>query len=52
MTGLDALYIVFFRVDNVEFTLIAAVDDVSDDGTTGLVDIIGAANHDDTPWIE
>ena len=52
VTGLDALYVVFLRVDNPKFTLIAPVDDVSDDRTTGLMDIIGAANHDDTPWIQ
>ena len=52
MTGLDALHVVFLRVDNTEFTLKAPVDDVSDDRTTGLMDIIGAANHDDTPWIQ
>ena len=52
VTGLDALYVVFFRVDDSEFTLIPAVDDVSDDCTTGLMYIIGAANHDDTPRIQ
>ena len=52
VTGFDTLHVVFLRVDDVEFSLITAIDDVSDDCTTRLVHIIRAANHDDTPWIE
>ena len=52
VTGLDALYLIFLRIDDVKFTLITTVDDVSHNRTTRFMYIVGAANHDDTPWIK
>ena len=52
VTGLDALHLVFFRVDDTKFTFESAVDDVPHNGTTRLMYIVGAAYYDDTPWVE
>ena len=52
MKGFDALDVVLFGVDDTEFTLIVSVNQISYDGATGLVDIVGAADNDDALRLE
>ena len=45
--GFYALYLVFFRVDDAQCTLILPVDKVAYNGASGLVHIVGTTdNHD------
>ena len=45
--GLDALYLVFLGIHDVQGTLEASTDNIAHNGTTWLVHIVRAANDDD-----
>ena len=48
---LDTLHFIFLGVDDIQAAAEAAVDDITHNGTTGLMHVVGAANDDDAPWI-
>ena len=51
MEGLDALHLVFLGVHDMQFTTETAMDDITYNRPTGLVYVVGAANHNDAPGI-
>ena len=48
---LDALHLVLLGVDDAQRAHIATLYEVAHDGSTGLVDVVGAADDDDAPWV-
>ena len=52
MEDTDALHLVFFRVHDTQFALIATAEQIAHDGTSGLVGVVGAADDDDALWVE
>ena len=51
MVCLDSLHFLFFGVHDVQVTIVATVFDVTYNSAARLVYVVGAANHDDAPWI-
>ena len=49
---LDALHLVFLGVDDAQCALIAALYYIANDGSPGLVYVVGAANDDDGLGVE
>ena len=49
--GLDALHLVFLGIHYIQGACEAAVLDITHNGTTGLVHVVGATDNDDAPWI-
>ena len=45
--NLDALNLFFLRIDDVQFAVVAATQEVSHDGTAGFLNIVGTADDDD-----